>query len=116
MAQYVYSKIHPWSFGLALGIVWGLSLLIAGLVAMFSGWGQGFIDTMGTVYLGYNSTVVGSIIGAVWGFIDVFIISVIIAAVYNLILRLSGKTINTNTPEKRIELKRKSKQQNKTME
>src|SRR5262245_43082011 len=114
--MYTYSRIHPWSFGLALGVVWGLSLLIAGLVAMATGWGQGFIDTMGTVYLGFQATVVGSIIGAAWAFIDLFIFGVIIASIYNLFLRICCKSICRHTAEKITVSKKKTRQSNNSME
>lgn len=78
-----YGKLHVWSLALALGIMWGISMFLAGLSAFLFGLGVGFVETMRTLYLGYNATVVGSIIGGIWGFIDMFIFGVIFAAIYN---------------------------------
>lgn len=78
------AKLHAFSFGVALGIVWGLSILITGLVAWGTGYGAGFVETMRTIYIGYEASVQGSIVGGIWGFVDMFIGGVIIAAIYNV--------------------------------
>ena len=85
-----YAKIHVWSFGLALGILWGGSLLISGLIAMTTGIAEGFVDSLGTMYLGYQSTIVGSLIGGAWGFFDMFLGGVLIAFLYNFFLSRSA--------------------------
>ena len=35
------------------------------------------------IYLGYQATFWGTVIGAIWGFVDLFIAGIILAAVYN---------------------------------
>ncbi|MCP0914371.1 MULTISPECIES: bacteriophage holin [Legionella] len=82
-----YAKLSPLAFGLALGILWGLSMLIMGLIAYFFNYGDLFVTSMGTLYLGYNATIMGSIIGGVIGFIDAFIGGLIVAWLYNLFVR-----------------------------
>jgi len=84
MAEYNRTKLHAWSFGLAFGIVWALGLLIMGWLAALSGWGIGLVNVIGSVYLGYSPTFGGAIIGAIWGFVDLFIGGVILAAIYNV--------------------------------
>lgn len=83
MTNHCYAKLHVLSFGLALGIVWGVSIFVIGLIAMTTDWGGGFVETMHTVYIGYEPTILGSIIGGIWGFVDLFIGGMIIAAIYN---------------------------------
>jgi hypothetical protein len=70
--------------GFALGITWAIGLLVMGWASELSGgWGKPFIDAMGTVYLGYQPTFWGTVIGAVWGLVDGFISGIIFAAIYN---------------------------------
>lgn len=97
MMQSCYAKLHIWSFGLALGILWGLSTFFTGLIAMGSGMGAGFVEVMHTIYIGYAATPMGSVIGGAWGFVDMFFAGVIIAALYNLSLRAccKGKSCDT---------------------
>jgi hypothetical protein len=71
------------AFGLTLGIVWSVSLLIMGILAMTVNYGVGFVNAISKLYIGYNATVAGIIIGAIWGFFDAGIGGVIIAWLYN---------------------------------
>jgi len=75
-------KLDVKAAGLALGTVWGAGVLIAGLLAM-TGFGAEFVAAIGQYYIGYAATLIGSIIGGVWGFIDAFIGGVVIAWLYN---------------------------------
>lgn len=77
-------KLCILSFGVALGIVWAISMLVAGWVSIF-GWGSMFVNTMSSVYLGYEPSFGGGIVGAIWGFVDGFIGGVLFAFFYNLI-------------------------------
>src|SRR5579871_3138579 len=84
MAKYCgVAKLHIWSFGLAFGIVWGLSLLIIAWIGMKTGLGVPFVETIRTVYVGYSATAQGIIWGGVWGFTHMFVVGVILAAIYN---------------------------------
>ncbi|MBB72559.1 MAG: hypothetical protein CMF50_09200 [Legionellales bacterium] len=77
-------RICVCSLGLALGITWGLGMLITGLFGTYTGYGLGFVNAMGSVYIGFDATLVGSFLGLVWGFADAFIAGVIIGWLYNL--------------------------------
>ena len=71
------------NFGLALGISFGVGMLIIGLISMSTGyWAKG-IEVMSYFYVGFAPTFIGSIKGAIWGFFDGFIGGVIIAWLYN---------------------------------
>jgi hypothetical protein len=60
-----------WS--LATGILIGAAMFIFGLLATFTGYGLEFVTLVGSVYVGFQPTVLGSFIGLVWGFLDAFI-------------------------------------------
>ena len=77
-------KLSKVGFGLALGITWGLAILLTGLIASRSGWGNAFVDVMGSVYIGFDATPVGSVIGGLFGFLDAFIAGFVIAWLYNV--------------------------------
>ena len=76
------AKLSIKGLALAFGITWALAMIILGITAMF-GWGAPMVACMGTLYIGYQSTVFGIIIGAVWGFVDAAIFGAIIAFLYN---------------------------------
>ena len=63
------------------GIVWAVANLIAGVSAMY-GWGQAYVDVMGSVYLGFQATLLGSLIGAAWAFVDGLIGGAVFAWLY----------------------------------
>jgi len=77
--------ICPKKLALTFGILWGASTLILGLICMLTGWGIDLVEILGSVYIGYDSTVLGSIIGGAWGFADGFIGGYLIAWLYNKI-------------------------------
>lgn len=83
MANNNRTKLRVWAFGFAFGIVWAIGLLIMGWLAALSGWGISMVNVIGSVYLGYSPTFWGAVLGAIWGFVDLFIAGVILAAIYN---------------------------------
>lgn len=75
-------KVAPLAF--ALGITWGLGLLIAAWLGWWTtNYAHGFVETFSSIYIGYSSTFWGGIIGFLWGFADLFIAGLIIAWIYN---------------------------------
>jgi hypothetical protein len=85
------------SFALAFGTVWGLGQLIIGWFAA-SGWGYEYIDVMSSLYLGYDATFFGGIIGGIWGFVVGAIVGGAFAYLYDV---FSGKIKISQTPKKR---------------
>lgn len=77
------AKLDIKAFGLSVGIVWGLAMLALGLINMGSHWGSGIVEVMSTLYIGYKATILGSIIGGIWGFFDAGIGGVVVAWLYN---------------------------------
>ncbi|MCX7114919.1 MAG: bacteriophage holin [Gammaproteobacteria bacterium] len=76
-------KISPLALGLAFGVVWGLSVFITGLTALFFSYGKPFVDAMSTMYIGYEPSLTGSLLGGLFGFLDGLIGGAIIACLYN---------------------------------
>ena len=77
------ANLNVVNFGVALGCTWAIGILILGWIGWLSGWGILMIRVMGSVYLGFHATFWGTIIGAVWAFVDGFIAGIILAAIYN---------------------------------
>lgn len=71
--------------GLALGfaIYWGLANVVAGWTSMF-GWGNSFVSVMSSIYIGYEPTFIGAIIGGIWAFVDGLIAGAVVAFFYNM--------------------------------
>lgn len=84
-------KLSPMALGLSLGFVWGIAVLVMGLLAHFFMYGTAFVTAMGTVYVGYEESIAGSFIGALMGFIDAFIIGALIGWLYNTFSRCCKK-------------------------
>jgi hypothetical protein len=80
-------KLDVKAFGLSVGIVWGLAMLTLGLINTGDHWGSGIVEAMSTLYIGYKPTVLGSIIGGIWGFLDAGIGGVVVAWLYNKIAK-----------------------------
>lgn len=76
-------KLSPVALGMSLGLLWGLSLLILGLMGHYYAYGHPFVSAIGTVYQGYEPSIKGSIIGGIIGFINAFIDGFLIAWLYN---------------------------------
>lgn len=79
------------NLGFALGLTWGLGVMLGTWWLMFMGSPGDTISKLGGFYIGYTYSFVGGIIGLVWGFVDGFICGVLIAWFYNLGFKLFGK-------------------------
>ena len=81
------AKLNVRAFGLTLGIIWSASLLIMGVLAATINYGVGFVNGVSTVYIGYGTTFPAILIGAIWGFFDAGIGGLIIAWLYNKMVK-----------------------------
>lgn len=77
-------RLHPWALGLAVGLLWGVSVLLMGLLATYLAYGNAFVSAMSLLYVGYEPSIKGSVIGGVIGFVDAFIMGAIVAWLYNV--------------------------------
>ncbi len=79
-------KLSIKGLALASGILWGLAMLGMGLANLiWSGYGQQFLQTMASVYVGYHATrsIVEVIAGTLHGAVDGLIGGAIFAWLYN---------------------------------
>jgi hypothetical protein len=67
---------------LATGALWGLALLIATLVAAGRGIGNN-LSHISAIFIGYQVTYGGSIIGLAYGFVSGLVAGGLLASVYN---------------------------------
>ncbi len=79
------ARIHPVHFGIAVGIITGTYFLFLGILSLTVGIGQSIVSSFSSLYIGYDSTLIGSFAGGLWGLIDGFIGGFIIAHLYNFI-------------------------------
>ncbi|UCH33335.1 MAG: bacteriophage holin [Armatimonadota bacterium] len=81
-------RLNPIALGLAIGIIWGVWMLIVALANIVTqGYGAEWIIMLSSVYPGFGGTLVGAIIGLGWGLADGFIVGALVAWIYNGILR-----------------------------
>ncbi len=76
-------KLNIKAFALTCGILWGVGLLLITWWIILLEGATNEITMFGRVYLGYNISPLGSLIGFVWAFVDGIIIGAILAWVYN---------------------------------
>lgn len=76
-------KLKPKPFALAFGVTTGAILFLIGLAAGQFGWGTQYVELVGSMFRGFDSTFPGAVIGGVWGFIEGFILGWAIAWLYN---------------------------------
>ncbi len=77
-------ELNAKALGLSIGIIEALVLALLGYVAMQFGYGQAVIDSIGTLFKGYDASLGGIIIGAIWGFVKGFVLGILIGWLYNL--------------------------------
>ena len=65
----------------------GVVVFLLGLTTALAGWGILVVQVLSTLYIGYEPTLLGAITGAVWAFVDAFVIGVLVAWIYNRLVR-----------------------------
>lgn len=88
--------LKPWALGLAIGIIWGLCILIMGLFVHYEVVRETLITNGNVYFLDYGPTVKGSIVGGLIGFIHGFIKGFLIAWLYNIFTRCCKCCRKTN--------------------
>ena len=73
------------SVALTLGIIGGVSMFLRAWWLIIIGNAEGPTTLLERMYIGYSFTPLGSVIGAIWGFIDFGIGGAIFAWLYNVI-------------------------------
>ncbi|MFT3741998.1 MAG: hypothetical protein QM752_04895 [Gammaproteobacteria bacterium] len=77
-----YTKLHALSLGFAFGILGAIMMVVMALFAMV-GHGTNYVNLTSSMYVGYGPTVLGAILGAIWGFLEMFVFGILLAALYN---------------------------------
>lgn len=77
------AKLKVVPAALAVGLTWGVGVLLLGWVSG-GGWGGRLVDVLSSVYVGYASTFLGGLIGGVWAFADGFVAGLVLAFFYNV--------------------------------
>lgn len=75
--------LNPLNLGLSGGIIWGITMFICTILAVYTGYSANFLANLTDIYPGYTVTLVGSIIGLIYGFIDAFVAFFLLAWIYN---------------------------------
>ncbi|MFT4946820.1 MAG: hypothetical protein ACI8TL_001057 [Natronomonas sp.] len=72
------------ALGKAMGLLWAGAVVVLGVTAR-RGWGDEWRDLLADVYLGYDSTIKGLVVGSLWAFADAFVGAYTLAWLYNRI-------------------------------
>ena len=75
--------LHPKKLGIALGLTASIYILILSVSAAWLGWGTAFVHMLSSVYVGYNLSFLGILLGMVWAFVDFFVAGLIFACIFN---------------------------------
>lgn len=82
-------KFKPIALGVSAGILWGACIFLTTLLSYLTGYGTMFLEALPmSLYPGYEISIMGSIIGAVYGFIDAFICGIVLAWIYNKVAKV----------------------------
>ena len=71
------------ALGMAGGVVYGLKLLVLTLIAVFTGYGEKWLDLMSSLIPFYSVSFAGSLVGLIFGFLVGYIFFYLIAEIYN---------------------------------
>lgn len=85
------TRLSVCALALAAGFCWGAGIFFLGLAAMQYDIGKPFIELFASIYIGYEATLKGSMIGSGWAFVDGLLGGFIFAIVYNGINRIAAK-------------------------
>ncbi|MFH1456371.1 MAG: bacteriophage holin [archaeon] len=77
------SLFQPVKIGLAIGILWSVTVFITTIYSMWTNYAPDFLNIFSQMYPGHSVSLLGASIGAVYGFVDLFIMGFIFAWLYN---------------------------------
>lgn len=78
------SKLSVCNLGMAVGIVWGLTLFFCAMLTLFSGMGAPVVEIFSTIYWGLDATIIGAVLGLFWGLIWGYVMGALVAYFYNV--------------------------------
>jgi hypothetical protein len=77
------SKLSVCALGCAFGFTLGLGMFILALLSLWMNMGIPVVEAFASVYIGFDASIMGSLIGFAWGFLDGFCGGAIVALIYN---------------------------------
>jgi hypothetical protein len=78
-------KLNVKAFALTCSLFWGFGLFLITWWIILIGGATGETTLIGRIYLGYNISPLGTVIGLIWALLDGFVGGAIFAWLYNLI-------------------------------
>ena len=78
-----YTKLSCCGLAFAFAITWGLGMFLLGVANIYCSWGEALLDVLSSIYVGFDSTMKGAMIGLLWGLLDGFIFGLLIGCIYN---------------------------------
>lgn len=93
-------RIDAVRFGLAGGVVMAALCFVMTLLAVLNGYGAAFLQQFEGLFIGYDISITGSLVGLAYGFLCGFIELFFIAFIYNLLLGpdIRGQDQSRSTP------------------
>jgi len=79
-------KLDVVGFGVTLGCIWSLCILVLVLASRRSRKAEAIVQLFSKVYRGFGKSLSGALVGAAWGFIDGAVSGLLIAWVTNKII------------------------------
>jgi len=76
-------KINTKALAISAGITWGLAIFLLTVWFLVMGYNGNLLAKLGSIYLGYSVSWVGTIIGFVYGFADGLIGGALLGYLYN---------------------------------
>ncbi|HCC69944.1 MAG TPA: hypothetical protein DEQ09_02145 [Bacteroidales bacterium] len=76
-------KINVKAFSLSCGIVWALVVFFVTWWLIILNGASGAKTVLGNIYLGYNISTLGSLVGLAWGFVNGIVFGAFLAWLYN---------------------------------
>lgn len=77
-------SLSPLAFGVSLGIVNGIFMMLFAWAGWLYAYGTNVIDLWATVYPGLGASLKGGLVGLAWGFLEGFVLGLLWAWIYNL--------------------------------
>ena len=79
-------KLNAKAFALGAGIFWGVFLTVMTLISLWTGgYGASMLNLIKEIYIGYQISYTGALIGLLYGFVDGLVGCYIFAWLYNLL-------------------------------
>ncbi len=79
-------KAFPITVGISAGIGAAVFFFVIGVIGTYSNFAHTFIETMGSLFTGYNPSLTGAFFGLVWAYLYFFVLGTVVVWLYNLLI------------------------------